>query len=93
MTHLDAPEYAPFENLKQVDEFGTEFWFARDLSKALEYEEWRNFHKALERATLSCDHSKMPVQDHFVEVNKMIGPGKAGVVPSRTIDSPATHAT
>lgn len=78
MAHLDAPEYAPFENLKQVDEFGTEFWFARDLSKALEYEEWRNFHKALERAILSCDHSKMPVQDHFVEVNKMIGLGKGG---------------
>lgn len=38
MTQLDAPEYAPFESLKHIDEFGTEFWFARDLSKALEYD-------------------------------------------------------
>lgn len=72
MAQLNAPEYAPFEELRRVDEFGTEFWFARDLAKALEYDEWRNFNKALERAMLSCHHSNMPVQNHFVEVNKMV---------------------
>lgn len=72
MPHLDAPEYAPFEELKRVDESGTEFWLARDLSKALEYETWRRFQDALNRAMLACNHSNMPVQDHFVEAVKMV---------------------
>ncbi|MDB1806167.1 BRO family protein [Eggerthella lenta] len=72
MARLDAPEYAPFEALKHIDEFGTEFWLARDLSKALEYDTWRRFQDALNRAMLACDHSKMSVKDHFVEVVKMV---------------------
>lgn len=78
MAQLDTPEYAPFESLKHIDEFGTEFWLARDLSKALEYDTWRRFQDALNRAMLACDHSKMPVQDHFVEAGKMIEIGKGG---------------
>lgn len=46
MTDLYTSEYAPFEELKHVDEFGIEYWFARDLSKALEYETWRRFQDA-----------------------------------------------
>ena len=57
MAHLDAPEYAPFEALKHIDEFGTELWLARDLSKALEYDTWRRFQDALNRAMIACDHS------------------------------------
>ena len=72
MARLDAPEYAPFEALKHIDEFGTEFWLARDVSKALEYDTWRRFQDALNRAMLACDHSKMSVKDHFVEVVKMV---------------------
>ena len=79
MAHLDAPEYAPFEALKHIDEFGTELWLARDLSKALEYDTWRRFQDALNRAMIACDHSEMPVKDHFVEVVKMVelGSGRA----------------
>ena len=29
-----------FENIKHVDENGNEFWFARELQKALEYTEY-----------------------------------------------------
>lgn len=72
MAQLNAPEYAPFEKLKHRDEFGNEYWLARELAPVLEYEEWRNFQKAIERAILACDHSNMPVQDHFVEANRMI---------------------
>lgn len=28
-----------FESIKHVDKFGTEFWFARELQKVLEYKE------------------------------------------------------
>ena len=29
-----------FENIKHVDEYGNEFWFARELQKVLEYKDW-----------------------------------------------------
>jgi len=43
-----------FEQIKQTDENGTEFWSARDLSKVLEYAEYRNFLPVMERAKEAC---------------------------------------
>lgn len=61
-----------FESIKQINEFGEEFWLARDLQDALEYTEWRNFIKVIEKAKLSCENSGNPVELHFVEVNKTL---------------------
>ena len=36
-----------FESIKHIDEFGNEYWSARELSKALKYTDWRNFLKVL----------------------------------------------
>ena len=30
-----------FEDIKHIDEFGEEFWYARELQKVLDYKEWR----------------------------------------------------
>lgn len=54
------------------EENGVEFWYARDLMKPLGYAEWRNFEKAIKRAMASMDAAKTPVEDHFVEVDKMV---------------------
>ena len=35
-----------FEDIKHIDEYGNEYWFARDLQKVLEYKDWRNFFKS-----------------------------------------------
>ena len=35
MAKLESVEYESFEQIKQIDENGTEFWFARDLSSVL----------------------------------------------------------
>ena len=32
-----------FENIKHIDEFGNEYWLARELGKILEYGEYRKF--------------------------------------------------
>lgn len=61
-----------FENIKHIDEFGNEYWYARELQKVLEYKEWRNFSKVLNMAKISCLNSNSLVDDHFVEVNKMV---------------------
>ncbi len=72
MSTLKAKEYNSFEAIKHVAEDGAEFWYARELAPVLEYVEWRNFAKVLDRAILACKNSGYPVGDHFVEVNKTI---------------------
>ena len=39
-----------FENIKHMDEYENEYWYARELSKVLEYKDWRNFLKVLNKA-------------------------------------------
>ena len=51
---------------------GIEFWFARDLQKLLDYDEWRNFINAIEKAKIACVNSGQKIQDHFVDANKTI---------------------
>ena len=61
-----------FESIKHINEYGQEFWYARDLQVALEYTEWRNFSKVIDKAILACRNSENEHSDHFVEVNKMV---------------------
>ena len=72
MAKLEAVEYESFEEIKQTDENGNEFWYARDLSVVLQYTQWRNFHKVIDRAMLACQNSGFAVGDHFAEVSKTI---------------------
>ena len=65
-----------FENIKHIDEYGNEYWYARELQKVLKYKEWRNFKIVIDKAIKSCENSKFNVSDHFVEINKMIELGK-----------------
>jgi DNA-damage-inducible protein D len=65
-----------FEKIKHIDEYGNEYWLARELQKVLEYKEWRNFKVVIDKAILSCENSNFNVSNHFVEFNKMIELGK-----------------
>ena len=65
-----------FENIKHIDEYGNEYWYARELSKALEYKDWRNFQKVIDKAVLSANNSVSSEKDWLVEVNKPIKTGK-----------------
>jgi len=64
-----------FEAIKHYTEDGEEFWTARELQVVLEYAEWRNFFKVLEKAMEACRGSGNSVPDHFVDVNKMVRTG------------------
>lgn len=46
-----------FEDIKHIDECGNEYWFARELQKVLEYKDWRNFQKVIDKAVLSANYS------------------------------------
>ena len=60
-----------FENIRHLDEQGNEFWYARELAKVLEYSDWRNFLKVLNKAKVACKNSGFNVDEQLVEVNKL----------------------
>lgn len=64
-----------FESIRHVNEYGQEFWYAREMQIALEYKEWRNFKKVIDKAMTACKGSENAVLDHFVEVNKIVEAG------------------
>lgn len=59
-----------FESIKHVDEYGHEFWYARELQRVLEYTQWRRFADAIERAKLACSNSGYDVTEHFADAGK-----------------------
>lgn len=75
--HIKAFNYTEslFESIRHVNKYGQEFWYARDLQIALEYTEWRNFCKVIEKAKEACRGSNNAVSDHFVDVNKIVNAG------------------
>ena len=72
MSNLKAKEYQGFEQIKRTDEDGNEYWFARELAPVLEYAEWRNFSKVIDRAMLACRNSGFNAADHFIEISKTV---------------------
>jgi len=53
------------------------FWMARDIQKLLDYDEWRNFLKVIDKAKLACLNSGQNISDHFVGANKMVNLGSS----------------
>lgn len=64
-----------FDDIRHCTEDGAEFWLARELQQVLEYTEWRNFCTVVDRAKTACENSGVDVEDHFVDVNKMVSIG------------------
>lgn len=64
--------HQPFEEIKQVDDEGSEYWSARGLAKLLDYSEYRHFTPVLERAKEACLNSGHNVDDHFEDVLGMV---------------------
>ena len=77
MTESSAsnPNHHSFENIRQQDAQGHEFWSARDLAPLLEYQDWRNFLQVIDKARTACAQSNHAMDDHFGEATKMVGIG------------------
>ena len=72
MSALNAKEYKRFEDIRHIRADGCEYWLAREFSAELDYVQWRNFSKVLDKAKLACKNSGFDVDDHFAEVSKMV---------------------
>lgn len=63
--------------IKHVNEYGQEFWYARELQVALEYRQWRRFCNVVDKAKIACESSGNVVSDHFADVGKIVEAGVA----------------
>ena len=73
-----------FENLKHIDENGNEFWYARELQKALEYTEYGKFLPVIEKAIEACRKTGFDEGNHFAHVSEMV---RIGSGAERKMDS------
>ena len=86
MTKKEVTTYSQqtFENIKRTDENGTEFWYARELQKALEYTEYGKFLPVIEKAIEACRKTGFDEGNHFAHVSEMV---RIGSGAERKMDS------
>ena len=75
MTKLENYNNTIFESIKHINEYGSEYWMARELMKVLEYKRWDKFCNVIENAKTACEQSEFIINDHFSQVGKMVGIG------------------
>ena len=73
-----------FEDIKHIDEYGNEYWLARELQEVLGYSKWQNFEKVIDKAKEACENSGNVEISHFTDVSKMVESGVADI-PVRDI--------
>lgn len=79
MNELELYNNTIFESIKHIDEFGIEYWLARELQKALDYKKWQKFVNVIENATLACEQSEIMLDEHFTQVGKTSKMPNSGV--------------
>ena len=64
-----------FEDIKEVDENGIEFWTARKLFPLLGYSRWETFDEVIMRAAKAALNSGQDVDNHFRQLTKLVSIG------------------
>lgn len=66
-----------FEDLKKINQYGAEYWSARELQALLGYSQWRRFENAINKAMESCSQSGNNTKNHFAGAGKMVEIGSS----------------
>lgn len=73
MSELETTQ-TPFEAIRQVDEEGVEYWWARDLMVLMGYAQWRHFNLAIGRARATmANQGTYDPKDHFWSIRRPAG--------------------
>ncbi|MDE5587058.1 MAG: hypothetical protein K2I72_01650 [Bacilli bacterium] len=72
MNEIELYKEKNFDDIKHIDEYGNEYWEARELMLVLEYSKWENFHQVIKRAMIACETSNNVILDHFPKFGKMV---------------------
>lgn len=59
-----------FDDIKRIDEYGNEYWLARELQVVLEYGKEENFYKVIQSAMTACKNSNYNIIECFPGVRK-----------------------
>ena len=79
MSNIDSYNERVFEEYRHVNDYGEDYWYARDLQEILQYSKWENFSRVIDKAKEACENSGHNVLDHFPEVRKMVELGSGAV--------------
>lgn len=72
-----------FDDIKHIDEYGNEYWGARELQQILGYKEWRYFSAVIEKAQVACSQSNNNINSNFGVNTEIV---KTGVSSKVIID-------
>ncbi|MBD2505125.1 BRO family protein [Anabaena azotica] len=61
----------PFDQIKKIDELGSEYWLATELLTLLGYKTWKRIRDTVERAKVSAKNSGLDPSHHLVDVVQM----------------------
>lgn len=77
---------SPFDAIRRVDDYGQEYWSARDLQPVMGYDKWENFLRVIERAIRSAENTGTYSDQSFSRTQENVpggGPAKVDYRLSR----------
>ena len=80
-----SPNQTVFEQIKLLDTGKSEYWTSRDLSRILEYSEYRHFKPVINKAKEACRNSGYEVDDHFEDMLEMVSIGSGAERPLNNV--------
>ena len=83
LDNLEKINETLFEDIKHIDEYGNEYWFARELMHVLEYDKWNNFHSVIKHAQKAKINAEASKINDFTEVGKIV---QTGALSRKIID-------
>ena len=76
----DIPELqSPFEQLREVDGDGREWWNSRKLARVMGYGKYWNFERVIAKAQAWSSRKGYHLGEHFVEITEMAELGSGAV--------------
>lgn len=73
------PLQSPFEQLREVDADGKEWWNSRKLSRVMGYGKYWNFERVMAKAMAWTSQKGYPLTEHFCEIQEMAELGSGSV--------------
>jgi len=55
MSNIDSYNERVFEEYRHVNDYGEDYWYARDLQEILQYSKWENFSRVIDKAKEACE--------------------------------------
>lgn len=80
MSDIEEFKEKMFDDIKHIDEYGNEYWEARELMKLLGYKEWRYFSAVIEKAQVACFQSNNNINSNFDANTKIVKTGASSKV-------------